>query len=29
MVAEDSCTTQLEWKENFAKCATDNEIGIL
>lgn len=26
MVAEDSCTTQLEWKENFAKCATDKEI---
>ena len=28
MVAEDSCTTQLEWKENLAKCATSHEIGI-
>ena len=26
MVAEDSCTTQLEWKENLAKCATSHEI---
>ena len=27
MVAEDSRTTQLEWKENIAKCTTSREIG--
>lgn len=28
MVAEDSCTTRLDWKERLAQCETKNEIGI-
>lgn len=28
MVSEESCATQLEWKEAIAKCETDHEIGI-
>lgn len=27
MMSEEGCTTQLEWKESFAKCGTGEEKG--